>query len=114
MDLRVDIMVLFRQLQRCRTYGEWPKYRDTFFTSLEELVIDDGHYATDDDEDGGYSQEAGNDAPQKKTKARKKKQIRRQTADPEILHDRIEQIKEYFRANWFTTFWIRTSSTLAL
>ncbi|RPD55250.1 hypothetical protein L226DRAFT_470718 [Lentinus tigrinus ALCF2SS1-7] len=40
MELKIQIIYIFRELQRCRTWEGWGKAKQTFLTSLEMLVIE--------------------------------------------------------------------------
>lgn len=114
--LKVDILVLFRSLQRCRSWGDWPKYKSQFEDALYALIMgpDGDDTDRDDEEDGKHEDDeedgadTDSDLPpavkhEPATKAKDKIPLR---ANDDLRLRQYNTILQYFNKNWFTERWI--------
>ncbi|KAJ7724877.1 hypothetical protein B0H16DRAFT_1736451 [Mycena metata] len=100
-EVKFEICVLFRSLQRCRTWEIWPASKQKFYEGLEAL-LGNGDGVTVPEEESGDGDLAEEDAsgskkppPQPKTKAAKASGL-----------TCFETVKAYFDKNWFIERWI--------
>ncbi|KAJ7174739.1 hypothetical protein C8R46DRAFT_1031343 [Mycena filopes] len=100
LDLKFEICVLFRTLQRCRTWESWPLAKQTFHEGLESLLGDVEE--TSPELDAGELSEADD----KSVKAAPKKSVPQTKAAKAAGLSCFEAVKAYFDTNWFNERWI--------
>ncbi|KAJ7183847.1 hypothetical protein C8R46DRAFT_1308972 [Mycena filopes] len=98
LDLKFEICVLFRTLQRCRTWESWPLAKQTFHEGLKSLLGD----VEETSLDAGELSEADD----KSVKAAPKKSVPQTKAAKAAGLSCFEAVKAYFDTNWFNKRWI--------
>ncbi|KAJ6488108.1 hypothetical protein C8R47DRAFT_1276561 [Mycena vitilis] len=114
-EVKFDICVLFRRLQRCRTWEAWPETEGKFYADLQALltVADVAEESSDDgsDEDEAAESKENAAAETKKDKVRPPKKPKpapkpKTKAAKTSGFSCFETVKAYFAKNWFTSRWI--------
>ncbi|KAJ7181929.1 hypothetical protein C8R46DRAFT_1027733 [Mycena filopes] len=98
LDLKFEICVLFRTLQRCRTWESWQLAKQTFHEGLKSLLGD----VEETSLDAGELSEADD----KSVKAAPKKSVPQTKAAKAAGLSCFEAVKAYFDTNWFNERWI--------
>ncbi|KAJ7180200.1 hypothetical protein C8R43DRAFT_941883 [Mycena crocata] len=103
--IKFEIVVLFRQLQRCRSYKDWDEAKQVFHAGLAELLGDEDQaslakaVAEEQEMDGSGTatrvMKKGRKVPKPRTKAAK--------ASGKSC---LEIVQSYFDKNWFVDPWI--------
>lgn len=107
LQLKYKVIVLFRNLQRCRTIGDWPAAKAAFFAAVEDSVMQHKN-TTDEDEDEKTDDDQDGDAdidliaitqPLSTNTSMTPADRGRRQAQWKVL-------EKYFERNWFTDEWI--------
>jgi hypothetical protein len=108
-ELKFEICVLFRTLQRCHTWDAWPDAKSTFYEGLELLLSDVAEPDSDDDSADSDTVHSAQTQAQKENKPRAKKP----PPQPRTKHTKqtgltcYKTVWAYFEKNWFVNRWIR-------
>ncbi|KAJ7812162.1 hypothetical protein B0H14DRAFT_3753431 [Mycena olivaceomarginata] len=115
-ELKFEICVLFRTLQRCHTWDAWPNAKSTFYEGLELLLSDVAEPDSDDDSADSDTVHSAQTQAQTENKPRTKKP----PPQPRTKHAKqtgltcYETVRAYFEKNWFVHRWIPLFTDIGL
>jgi hypothetical protein len=114
MEVKYQVLVLFRVLQRCRGMEDWPAYKAAFLEGIRKVIMQEqkepDEEGLEDRDPGGVGKDSTDsahesDPPTPPPGQRRKKQI---TMSPEQKKQlQCEFLEAYFERNWFTERWLR-------
>ncbi|RPD52038.1 hypothetical protein L227DRAFT_568860, partial [Lentinus tigrinus ALCF2SS1-6] len=135
MEVKVQIIFLFRDLQRCRSWDEWPVEKDKFLESLRRVIMsqtEEPAEGTADSEEiaaslrPAHPNAAVPSLPTVQTKAQsagpigasniKQKSSRRRARanDRPRCEVQWDYVRSYFEDNWFIEDWIPAFTDIGL
>jgi hypothetical protein len=104
-EMKYEILIVFRALQRCRTWESWPVARETFLQQVDNLIM-----SQDRKEPGPVSvsdSNADSDSSQSvETEKLKTRPTAKSRATDQVRRQQSTWVREYFDCNWFTEEWI--------
>ena len=106
--IKYHILLIFRVMQRCRTWEDWPAARDQFLKEVHAIIFSQGVTIQEDEDESPASSNEGTGGerdicpPVQKPK-KKKMPVCKSKQDMCLQWDFLEH---YFHDNWFTEIWI--------
>ncbi|KAJ7206943.1 hypothetical protein C8J57DRAFT_1258304 [Mycena rebaudengoi] len=134
LEIKFQILLHFRELQRCRLWSDWELTKKTFFDAIRKLfmedletgdeddIVDEGDDANDEEDaeavkdrkkrpsksqpDVVDEQNAGDEQDAEEATNGKKRARKRRPKTREVLEAQYAVVHDYFETNWFTNVWI--------
>ncbi|KAJ7674056.1 hypothetical protein DFH06DRAFT_1467400 [Mycena polygramma] len=107
LTMKLEILVLFRILQRCRSWDNWEEAKRTFHAGLEELARGADRESLEEELAAEQRALTQPDSEPVKTQCRSKKVPKAKTKKAqEGGKSFLEVVKSYFDKNWFVMPWI--------
>ncbi|KAF7295974.1 hypothetical protein MKEN_01412000 [Mycena kentingensis (nom. inval.)] len=107
MDIKFQILRLFRKLQRCRSYSDWDAAKSRFLTGLRRLLENKDEAELMGDTDGAEDSDG-----ERPTKPVKKPTLKRGNPRPKTKEAKAsgdtaaDRVVQYFIENWLIEPWI--------
>jgi hypothetical protein len=108
-ELKFQICILFRNLQRCRTWEEWPKTKARFLNKVRTIIFTQTTIPCEEEETEDENPEGENDirAPGRLIHSQSTTTRKLKVKSEQLVGKEYNFVEKYFCVYWFTEEWIR-------